>query len=145
MDVPCRYEATTHRKANGYEYPNLPQSTIGMPCGAYDDVRHNTLGTGHQGVVRMSSDRVSSVFMHHNISLAGAMLRADRADRLTVVAIVVVPVHVVRIEVEVPRVVRVVLVERRRPIVAVVADIVEIRVVAIARSGKKTLLLSAVA
>ena len=73
------------------------------------------------------------------------MLRANRADRLTVVAIVVVPVHVVRIEVEVPRVVRVVLVERRRPIVAVVADIVKIRVVAIARSGKKTLLLSAVA
>ena len=72
------------------------------------------------------------------------MLRANRADGLTVVAIVVVPVHVVRIEVEVPRVVRVVLVERRRPIVAVVAGIVEIRVVAIARSGKKTLLLSAV-
>ena len=142
--MPYRYVTTTHRTANGYGYPNLPQSTIGMPFAVCAAVRHNTLGTGHQGVVRMSSDRVSSVFIHHNISLAGAMLRANRTDGLTVVAIVVVPVHVVRIEVEVPRVVRVVLVERRRPIVAVVADIVEIRVVAIARSGKKTLLLSAV-
>ena len=65
------------------------------------------------------------------------LLRANRTDRLTVVAIVVVPVHAVRTEVEVPRVVRVVLAERRRPTVAVVADIVEIRTVAIARSGKK--------
>ena len=65
------------------------------------------------------------------------LLRADRADRLTVAANAVVPAHIARIEVEVPRVVRVVLAERRRPIVAVVADIVEKRVEAIARSGKK--------
>ena len=43
------------------------------------------------------------------------------------------------------RAVRIARIDGRRPIVAVVADIVEIRVVAIARSGKKTLLLSAVA
>lgn len=64
------------------------------------------------------------------------MLRANRADRLTVVAVVVVAVHVVRIEVDVPRVVRVVRVERRRPVVAVGAGIVEVRVVAIPRSGE---------
>lgn len=64
------------------------------------------------------------------------MLRANRADRLTIVAIVVVPVPVVRVEVEVPRVVRVVLVEGRRPVVAVRADIVGVRVVAIARRGE---------
>lgn len=64
------------------------------------------------------------------------MLRANRADRLTVVAVVVVPVHAVRIKIDVPRVVRVVCVERRRPIVAVVADIVEVRVVAIPRCGE---------
>ena len=65
------------------------------------------------------------------------LLRADRADRLTEVATAAAPVHVVRNEAEAPRVARVVLVERRRPIVAVVADTVETRVVAIARSGKK--------
>lgn len=65
------------------------------------------------------------------------MLRANRADGLTVVATVAVPVHVDRTEVEAPRAVRVALVERRRPIVAAAADIVEKRDVAIARSGKK--------
>lgn len=56
---------------------------------------------------------------------------------MTVVAIVAEPEHVVRIEAEVPREVRAVLVERRRPIEAEVADIVETRDAAIARSGKK--------
>lgn len=50
------------------------------------------------------------------------------------VVAVVVRVHVARIEVHVVRVVRVVRIERRRPIVAVGAGIVEVVVVAIARS-----------
>ena len=65
------------------------------------------------------------------------LLRANRADGLTAAAIVDVPAHAARKEVEVPRAVRVVLEERRRPTVAVVADKAEIRVVARARSGKK--------
>ena len=60
----------------------------------------------------------------------------DKADRLTVVAVVVVVgVDVVRVEVQVPRVVRAV--GRRRPIVAVVANIVDIRTVAVTGSGKE--------
>jgi len=59
---------------------------------------------------------------------------------LPVVAVVVVEVVVVRIEVQVPRVVRVVLVERRRPIVAVGAHIVEVAVVAVTRRGKRNTL-----
>ena len=66
------------------------------------------------------------------------MLRANRADGLTAVAKVAEPVRDARMEVEVPRAARVVLVERRRPTAAVAADTVEeIRVVATARSGKK--------
>ena len=64
--------------------------------------------------------------------------KKNRADGLTVVAVVVVPVHVVRVEVHVPRVVRVVRVERTRPIVAVVARVVQVIVVAIARRGEKS-------
>ena len=48
------------------------------------------------------------------------------ADAVTVVAVVVVPVRVARIEVEVVRVVRVALVERGRPVVAVRARVVEV-------------------
>ena len=47
------------------------------------------------------------------------MLWADWPHGLSVVAVVVVPIHVARIEVHIPRVVRVVRVERTRPIVAV--------------------------
>ena len=65
------------------------------------------------------------------------MLRANRADGTTAGAIAAAPVHVARIEAEAPRAARVALVERRRPKVAAAADIVEIRAVAIARSGKK--------
>ena len=65
------------------------------------------------------------------------LLRANRADRQTVVAIVVALEHEVRIEVEGPRIARVVPAERRRPIGAAVADIAEKRVVASARSRKK--------
>lgn len=56
---------------------------------------------------------------------------------MPVVAVVVVRVHVVRIEVEVVRVVRVVCIERRRPIVAVGTDVVGVVVVAITR-GEQT-------
>ena len=56
---------------------------------------------------------------------------------MTVVAVVVVHVGVARIEVEVPRVVRVVRVERTRPIVAVAAHIVELIVPAVAGSGQE--------
>ena len=59
------------------------------------------------------------------------------SDRLTVVAVVVVHVVVVRIEVEVPRVVRVVRVERTRPIVAVRPNVVEIAIPTVARSGQE--------
>jgi len=55
---------------------------------------------------------------------------------LPVVAVVVVPIHVARIEVEVVRVVRVARVERRGPVVAVRAGIVEVAIVAIA-SGRE--------
>ena len=57
--------------------------------------------------------------------------------RVTVVAVVVVHVGVARIEVEVPRVVRVVRVERTRPVVAVAACVVETAIVAVARSGQE--------
>jgi len=56
---------------------------------------------------------------------------------LTFVAVVVVHVVIVRIEVEVPRIVRVVRVERRRPVVAVGTGIVEVAVVAVAGSGQE--------
>ena len=59
------------------------------------------------------------------------------ADALPVVAVVVVPVHVARVEVQVVGVVRVVRIERTRPIVAVGACVVERRVVAPARSGEE--------
>ena len=52
------------------------------------------------------------------------------------VVAVVVRVHVVRIEVHVVRVVRVVRIERRRPVVAVGTDVVQVVVVAVARGGQ---------
>ena len=55
---------------------------------------------------------------------------------MTVVAVVVVPVRVARIEVEVVGVV-VVGVLRRRPVVAVVAGVVEVVVPAVARGRQK--------
>ncbi len=65
------------------------------------------------------------------------MLAVHRANGLSIVAVVVVPVHIVRVEVRVPRVVRVVRVERTRPVVAVVACVVQVVVVAIARRREK--------
>ena len=56
----------------------------------------------------------------------------DEANRVAVVPIVVVHVHVARIEVHVVRVVLVVLVGSTRPVVAVRADIVHVRTVAVA-------------
>ena len=64
------------------------------------------------------------------------MLLADWADRLSVVAIVVVPIHVVRIEVHVVGVVRIVRIERTRPVVAVRTSIVEVTIVHVTRSGQ---------
>ncbi len=58
-------------------------------------------------------------------------------DGLTVVAVVPIVVHVARIEVEVPRVVRIRLVERARPVVAVGANVVERRAVAVTGGGEK--------
>lgn len=55
---------------------------------------------------------------------------------MPVVTVVVVRVHVVRIEIEIVRVVRVVRIERRRPAVAVGTVIVQVVVVAIARGGQ---------
>ena len=57
----------------------------------------------------------------------------NRTNALTVVAVVVVRIDVSIVEVQVPRVVRVVRVERRRPVVAVRTLIVETRFVAVAR------------
>ena len=68
--------------------------------------------------------------------ILGSVL-ADRPHGETVVAVVVVHVGVVRIEVEVPRVVRVASVERTRPVVAVVASIAELVVPTVARSGQE--------
>lgn len=65
------------------------------------------------------------------------MLRAYWAHGLSVVTVVVVPVHIAGIEVHVVRVVRVVRVERTRPVVAVAACVVERTVVAVARSGER--------
>ena len=56
---------------------------------------------------------------------------------MTAVAVVVVPAHVVRIEVDEPREVRAVRIERRRPVVAVGAGIGEVRVVAKPRGGEE--------
>ena len=62
----------------------------------------------------------------------------DGTDRLPVVAVVVVPVDVGRIEVHVPRVVRIVRIEGRRPVVTVGANIVEVGVVPVASGGKES-------
>lgn len=59
----------------------------------------------------------------------------DQANRLTVVAVVVVHVRFVRVEVQIVRVVLVV--RSGRPIVAVVTDIVHFRAVAVARSRQE--------
>ena len=55
---------------------------------------------------------------------------------MTVVAVVVVPVDIVGIEIHVPRVVRVVRIEGRRPVVAVGTRSVEIGIVPVASGGK---------
>lgn len=65
-------------------------------------------------------------------------LRADCTDRLTVVAVVVVPVPVGGVEVEVVRVVGVVRILRTRPVVAVGTDVVELIVPTIPTSRKET-------
>lgn len=63
--------------------------------------------------------------------------RTHWSDRLAVVAVVVVHVVVARVEVEVPRVVRVAGVERTRPVVAVAACVVEAVIVTVAGSGQE--------
>ena len=65
------------------------------------------------------------------------MLLANWTNTKPIVPIVVVPVHVAGIEVHVPRVVRVVRVERTRPVVAVAACVVERTVVAVACCWKQ--------
>lgn len=66
------------------------------------------------------------------------MLSANRTHWEPIVAVVVVvPVGVLLIEVQVASVVLVLLVERRRPIVAVVAHIVDIRTVAVSSGREK--------
>ena len=59
------------------------------------------------------------------------------ADGLTVVAVVVILDEVARIEVEVPRIVRIDRIRRRGPVAAVQAGVVEVRVVAPAGSRKE--------
>ena len=60
------------------------------------------------------------------------MKRTHRTNSEPVVAVVVVHVAIARIEIEVPRVVRVIRVERTRPVVTVRASIVETAFVAVA-------------
>ena len=67
---------------------------------------------------------------------ASAELRANSSYRLTVVAVVVVPVPVAGIEVHVVRVVVVVRVERTGPVITVTARVVEVVVPAVA-SGRE--------
>ena len=62
---------------------------------------------------------------------------AHGAHRVTVVAVVVVPVRIPGVEVQVVRVVRVALVERGRPVVAVRARVVELAIPAITSGGKE--------
>ena len=64
------------------------------------------------------------------------MLLADWAYRLSVVAIVVVPVHIARIEVHVVGVVRITRIERTRPVVAVRTNIVERSAIHVTRCGQ---------
>ena len=59
-------------------------------------------------------------------------------DREPVVAVVVVPVDIAGIEVHVPRVVRIIRIERGRPVVAVGTHIVQRGVVPVACGGKKS-------
>ena len=67
------------------------------------------------------------------------LIRTHWSDRSTIVAVVAAAAHVVavRIEVEVPRAVRVVGVERTRPVGAAAAYAVETAIVAVASSGKE--------
>lgn len=59
-------------------------------------------------------------------------------NRLTVLTVVpIVGIHVARVEVEVAPVVRVVRIERRRPVVSVGARVVEIRTVAVTGGREK--------
>ncbi len=78
-----------------------------------------------------------SLAITNNKECAGQVLMADGPHRLTVVAVVVVPIHVARKEVQVSRVDRVVRIERAGPIVTVGANVVEVRVVAVPNCGKK--------
>ena len=64
-------------------------------------------------------------------------LVCDGANGVTVVTVVVVPVPVATVEVEVVGVVAVVLVQRAGPVVAVRATVVQLRAVAVARSGER--------
>lgn len=59
-----------------------------------------------------------------------------RTYRKPVIAVVVVHVLVVRVEVEVPRVVRIVRIQHTRPVVAVLTRVVETRTVAVASGGQ---------
>ena len=65
------------------------------------------------------------------------MCRTHCSDGLSGVAAAMDHAVVVRIEVEVPRVVRVVCVERTRPVVAVRANIVELVIPTVASSGQE--------
>lgn len=68
---------------------------------------------------------------------ATSALTHHSTHRLPVVTVVVVPIVIVRIEVEFVRVVRIALVQRTRPIVAVRTSVVETAIVAITRSGEE--------
>jgi len=60
---------------------------------------------------------------------------ANEANAIPVVAVVVIHVRFVLVEVHVPSVV--VVVSRRRPVVAVVSNVVDVRTVAVTRSRQE--------
>lgn len=71
------------------------------------------------------------------VKLFGKCYTQYCTHRLTIVAVVVVPVHIARIEVQVVSVVRVARIKRTTPVVAVRTRIIQTRIVAIARSWQE--------
>ena len=74
---------------------------------------------------------VRTVFLDATVAVV------DESALIHLMRVVVVHAVIARIEVEVPRVVRVVRVERTRPVVAVAACVVETTIVAVARSRQE--------
>lgn len=124
-----RYDSTNHHTAIPDFLPNTTQNKVEKLI---------RLITFVLAGIKISLTQVGQkTFPRQAENGAFGKVLADCSDRLTVVAVVVVHVGVARIEVEVPRVVRVVRVERTRPVVAVAASVVKLIVPAVASSGQE--------